>query len=315
MSETLLSSATLYSVAAGLSVFSLVLYFYSTYREYLAEHVAAAAEIGGEATSFAFRILKPFARFFGRVLSAVFVQMEKSVVGGGIASYLLSFRLKLQRWLVSAGRPEGLTADEYLGLACFSVLVWGGIGLAAWLASGWGFFILAGFVVGIAHPATWLRRKLYRRQNEIRKLLPYALDLLTLSVEAGLDFTSALARLVPKMKGAALAEEFHELLRVIRLGRSRRDALRDMSERLNMPEVTSFTSSLVQADELGASIGNVLRVQCDQMRSDRANRAEKKAMEAPVKILFPLIAFIFPTVFIILFAPIGIGYLAKLFGR
>ena len=144
--------------------------------------------------------------------------------------------------------------------------------------------------------------------------MPYALDLLTLSVEAGLDFTSALARIVPKLEGTALAQEFGELLRAIRLGKTRSEALRDMADRMGMAEVTSFTSSLVQADELGADLGPVLRVLAEQMRNDRANRAEKKAMEAPVKILFPLIAFIFPTVFIIIFAPMGINYLSKLFG-
>ena len=149
----------------------------------------------------------------------------------------------------------------------------------------------------------------------MRRLMPYTLDLLTLSVEAGLDFTAALARIVPKLEGTALSEEFGELLRAIRLGRARSEALRDMADRVSMAELTSFTSSLVQADELGADLGPVLRVLADQMRNDRSNRAEKKAMEAPVKILFPLIAFIFPTVFIIIFAPIGIEYLSKLFGH
>jgi tight adherence protein C len=143
-------------------------------------------------------------------------------------------------------------------------------------------------------------------------MLPYALDLLTLSVEAGLDFTAALARLVPKLRGTALAAEFGAMLRDIQLGKPRTEALRDMADRISMNEVNSFAAALIQADELGASIGVVLRVQADQMRNDRSNRAEKKAMEAPVKILFPLIACIFPTVFLIIFAPILIKYLPKI---
>ncbi len=213
-----------------------------------------------------------------------------------------------------AGSPEGLTADEFLGLCWLSLLVWTGLGLLALAGTGWSFPLFAAIVVGLAHPHLWLRRTVSRRREQIRKLLPFALDLLTLSVEAGLDFTAALARLTPKLEGSALAEEFGELLRQVRLGKSRSEALRDMSDRVNMAEVTSFASSLIQAEELGADLGPVLRVQSDQMRQERSNRAEKKAMEAPVKILFPLIAFIFPTVFIILFSPIGIKYLRHLFG-
>jgi len=119
---------------------------------------------------------------------------------------------------------------------------------------------------------------------------------------------------VPKLAGTALSVEFGELLRQIRLGRSRAEALRDFADRVDMPEIVSFTSSLIQAEELGAGIGGVLRTQAEQMRNDRSNRAEKKAMEAPVKILFPLIAFIFPTVFIIIFAPMAMSYLAHFFG-
>ena len=172
---------------------------------------------------------------------------------------------------------------------------------------------LINLLVEQLQPFAWLRKRLNRRRSAVRKLLPYALDLLTLSVEAGLDFTSALARLVPKLGDNPLAFELGEMLRAIRLGRSRSGSLRDLADRMAMTEVTSVTSSLIQADELGADLGPVLRVLSDQMRADRSNRAEKKAMEAPVKLLFPLIVFIFPTVFLILFSGIGIEYLKKLF--
>ena len=233
----------------------------------------------------------------------------------GVVRHLVGVRVKLQRALIAAGSPEGLTADEMLGLSLFSVIVWTGLGVCIWLVLGWTFQILVLFLVGLFQPFMWLHKRATRRRNEMRRLMPYTLDLLTLSVEAGLDFTAALARIVPKLEGTALSEEFGELLRAIRLGRARSEALRDMADRVSMAELTSFTSSLVQADELGADLGPVLRVLADQMRNDRSNRAEKKAMEAPVKILFPLIAFIFPTVFIIIFAPIGIEYLSKLFGH
>ena len=305
---------TLCSLAAGLSTFTLALYFYSTYMEYVAERLAYLRDEGGEATSLSFRVVKPFARFFGRIIGALMVSVRERFGEGGLSGYLTALRVRIQRALVAAGRPEGLTADEYIGLSFFSALIWTLVGAAVWALLGSSFAILLGLMIGVMHPLLWLRKRLNHRRNEIRKLLPYAIDLLTLSVEAGLDFTAAMARMVPKLAGTALSVEFGELLRQIRLGRSRAEALRDFADRVDMPEIVSFTSSLIQAEELGAGISGVLRTQAEQMRNDRSNRAEKKAMEAPVKILFPLIAFIFPTVFIIIFAPMAMSYLAHFFG-
>jgi len=305
---------TFYSFAAGLVTFTLAVYFYSTYTGYVAERLKALREPGGEPGSFVFRVLKPFAGFFAHLLSSFFHGPQPKAGAHTPASYMFWLRVRVQRMLVAAGSPEGLTADEFLGLVCFSVLAWTCVGVALWAVVGWSFLVLAGLLGGVAHPALWLRRKMHRRKQQVRKLLPYALDLLTLSVEAGLDFVSALGRIALKLRGTPLGDEFEEMLRVIRLGKSRREALQDLAERMNMPEVVAFTTSLIQADELGASIDQVLRIQAEQLRNERYNLAEKKAMEAPVKILFPLIAFIFPTVFIILFAPIGISYLSRLFG-
>ena len=306
--------AMIYSVAIGTCVFAVGLYLSSVYNDYVAGRGKGTIEAGERASSPTFRALQPIARFFGHVISSGIARLQERFGDRGVARHLVDARVRLQRALIAAGSPEGLTADEMLGLACFSVIAWTLVGLGIWGLLGWSFPILVLFLIGLAHPFLWLNKRLSRRKGEIRRLLPYALDLLTLSVEAGLDFTAALARIVPKLEGTALADEFGELLRAIRLGKSRSEALRGMADRVNMPEVTSFAGSLVQADELGADLGPVLRVLAEQMRNDRSNRAEKKAMEAPVKILFPLIAFIFPTVFIILFASIGISYLSKLFG-
>jgi len=306
---------TAYSLAAGLSVFTISLCLYTLYSEHAAElRRRGPAVRPRRVASVRMRILKPFASFFGLLIGSALARLERRGAGGALPAYATRLRVRLQRTLTGAGSPGGLTGDEMLGVYCTSVLAWTGAGVLVLLLAGLALPVLVGFVIGVLHPFLWLRRIVSRRQNEIRRLMPYALDLLTLSVEAGLDFTEALARMVPKLEGSALAEEFGELLRQIRLGRSRGDALRDMAGRVNMPEMGTFCSSLVQADELGADLGPVLRVLSDQMRNERANRAEKKAMEAPVKILFPLIVFIFPTVFIVLFAPIGIGYLRRLFG-
>ena len=135
------------------------------------------------------------------------------------------------------------------------------------------------------------------------------MDLLTLSVEAGLDFTSALQRIVKKIKKNPLGEEFSKLLKEITMGTTRAQGLRDLAKRINIMEVTSLANAIIQADELGANIAPVLRIQADQLRTKRFQRAEKLALEAPVKLLFPLVAFIFPTTFIMIFGPILLKFI------
>ena len=134
--------------------------------------------------------------------------------------------------------------------------------------------------------------------------LPFVLDLLTLSVEAGMDFMSALQRNVERARISPLNEELIRVIREIQLGKTRRQALRDMRQRVNMPDLGSVVSALAQADELGVSIGAILRIQSDQIRLRRFERAEKLANEAPVRLLFPLLFFIFPSVFLVLLGPI-----------
>ncbi len=307
----------LYSGAIGLSVGTLVLYFYSLYAEYRARP-KDITHFFGEARrqdSPLFQLLKPPAGFFGHFIAVSARRMEARFGRDGLAKHLNDLRFSVQRALAGAGNPGGLTADEYLGLFPVSLLGWGIPGMLISAASGSGLFLFFALMISIIHPVFWLRKRIRQRQNDIRKLLPYALDLLTLSVEAGLDFSTALTRITPKLGSTALAEEFGEVVRQLRLGRPRSETLRELANRLHMPDINTFCSSLIQADELGADLGPVLRILAEQMRNDRSNRAEKKAMEAPVKILFPLIFFIFPTVFIILFSPLGIQYLESVFGR
>ncbi|HEY8207537.1 MAG TPA: type II secretion system F family protein, partial [Myxococcaceae bacterium] len=130
------------------------------------------------------------------------------------------------------------------------------------------------------------------------------LDLLTLSVEAGLDFTAALAKVVEKGKTGPLRDELQLVLKQLKMGKTREEALKAMVARVDLAPLTMFVMALVQADRMGTSLGKVLRIQSTQLRQDRTQRAEKMAGEAPVKMLFPLIACIFPTVFMILFGPI-----------
>ena len=153
-------------------------------------------------------------------------------------------------------------------------------------------------------PTIWIKGVISRRHNEIQKALPNVLDLLTLSVEAGKDFVTALRDILGRRKRDALTEELEIAFREIQLGKQRRVALRDMAARVRQHDLTAVVNAIAQADELGVSIGSLLRIQGDQLRAKRFQRAEKLANEAPVKILFPVVVFIFPSVFIILLGPI-----------
>ena len=154
------------------------------------------------------------------------------------------------------------------------------------------------------YPMMWLRSALKARHLSIMRALPFVLDLLTLSVEAGMDFMSALQRNCERRKLDPLNEELIRMTREIQVGTPRRVALRNMAERVRQSDLKSVANALIQADELGVSIGAILRIQSEQLRSRRFDRAEKLANEAPVKMLFPLILCIFPAVFLVLLAPI-----------
>lgn len=153
-------------------------------------------------------------------------------------------------------------------------------------------------------PEIWLRDTLMRRHAAIQKALPFVLDILTLSVEAGLDFISALQRNCKSRKLDPLNEELLRMTKEIQVGSSRRVALRNMSDRVKQADLKSVAFALIQADELGVSIGSILRIQSEQLRARRFDRAEKLAAEAPVKMLGPLMLCIFPAVFIILLGPV-----------
>ena len=150
----------------------------------------------------------------------------------------------------------------------------------------------------------WLRRSVLIRHSSIQRALPFVLDLLTLSVESGLDFMTGINRILQKREIDPLGEELIRVFREIQIGRSRKEALQNFSTRVNHSDIRTLSNALIQADELGSGIGTALRIQADQIRTKRFQRAEKLGNEAPVKMLFPLIAFIFPAVFLILLGPV-----------
>ena len=247
-----------------------------------------------------FKLLLPFAGNFNRLLSKpAFAKQVKAA----------------DAMLVSAGFEGLLNGREFVALKFLVPIAMGTL---------WSMFILTlaamlegsmidelkpmlcmlGYVLMYAQPMMWLRNALKKRHWEITKALPFVLDVLTLSVEAGMDFISALQRNCSARKMDALNEELLRMTKEIQVGQSRRDALRRMADRVNHTDLRSVSFALIQADELGVSIGTILRIQSEQLRSRRFDRAEKLANEAPTKMIFPLMLFIFPAVFIILIVPV-----------
>lgn len=215
------------------------------------------------------------------------------------------FETKMRRKLIKAGDPKGYKPEDILALqeVGFVAGLLGGLILANGLGQNL-FWSLAGVLLGAFYPLIWVNDQVKKRHLQISRALPYSLDLLTLSVEAGLDFTAALAKVVEKGKEGPLREELQLVLKQLKMGKTREEVLKAMIVRVDLPALSTFVTALIQADKMGTSLGKVLRIQSTQMRIERTQRAEKLANEAPVKMLFPLIACIFPTVFMVLFGPI-----------
>lgn len=221
--------------------------------------------------------------------------------------------VSIQNKLALAGRPGNLTVNGFIsvklvlglltGVLAFLLFSFANISFP-FISGLAGTIVLAG-IVGIGgyfFPDLWLRQKVQRRQKEIKLALPNALDLLTISVEAGLGFDAALLRVTEKYKNA-LSEEFTQVLNEVRLGRPRLEALDDMGRRVGVEELHNFIQALIQSEQLGVGIAKVLRIQSEEMRRKRRQRAEELAAQASLKMLFPMLLFIFPTIFIILMGP------------
>jgi tight adherence protein C len=163
-----------------------------------------------------------------------------------------------------------------------------------------GLFI--GALIGYFMPQMWLMSKINRRQDEITKSLPDALDLMSICVNAGLGFDQAMYKVYEKWENE-LAIAFGRVIQEIQLGKTRREALRTMSEGMGVQDVTTFTGAIIQADQLGVSISKILNIQADQMRIRRRQRAQEKAQQAPIKMVIPMVLFIFPAIWIVLLGP------------
>ena len=208
-----------------------------------------------------------------------------------------------------AGNPVRVDASTFLASRFVVAALFGGfltlifsISDSAWGLGTQILIVLLFVVLGFSFPQLWLQSKINSRQTEIRKAMPDALDLLTICVEAGLGFDAAMAKVSEKWENH-LSVGFSRALREIQLGKTRREALRVMAERMGIPEMTSFVAAVIQSEMLGVSMAKVLRIQSDQMRMKRRQRAEEAAHQAPIKMLVPMALLIFPSIMIILMIP------------
>jgi len=210
--------------------------------------------------------------------------------------------------LAEAGYPYGLRTIDFMGLKVVSSLVFSGLFFLLFgVAMGSAFastliFAVGALAVGFFVPDYWLSTRIKGRQKAILLAIPDTLDLLTISVKAGLGFDAALGKVIEKTDGP-LTDEFRRALAEVRIGKPRREALKEMVGRTNVPALTNFIGAIVQAEQLGVAIANVLEVQSEQLRIERRQRAEEMAAKAPIKMLFPLVGCIFPSMFIVILGP------------
>jgi tight adherence protein C len=213
------------------------------------------------------------------------------------------------RKLELAGNPSGLDPTLFWALRMVGMSLGFLLLFVATIAPEGSFLKGRGLLYGVPAgalgfflPELWLSGKMSRRQHEIRKSMPDALDLLTICVEAGLGFDAAMSKVHEKWDNE-LGRAFGRVIREIQLGKLRREALKDMADRMGVSEMTSFIAAVVQSEQLGVSMAKVLRIQADQMRIKRRQRAEEEAHKAPIKMLIPMALLIFPSICIVLMAP------------
>jgi len=222
-----------------------------------------------------------------------------------------SFTQQTEKRLALAGNPGNMRVADWLGIKAVGAIV-GAIlftllfifpGVIGFVPFPINFIMLpVGLMFGYTIPEFWLGGRVRKRQKAVLLQIPDALDLLTISVRAGLGFDGALGKVVEKLKGP-LTEEFRRALAEIRVGKPRRDALRDIVPRTEVQALTNFIGAIIQAEQLGVSISKVLQVQSEQLRIERRQRAEEMAAKAPIKMLFPLVGCIFPSLFIVILGP------------
>jgi tight adherence protein C len=272
----------------------------------LMERLAEAAQRGEEVTSlediemrqpFTDRVLLPLLQRIGELSTRFTPQKVLEDTSHKLEIAGNPGRIEAATFLASRFMVAALFGALMLAIGLFAPNRWplGTVVIVVLIFTGLGFFF----------PQLWLQSRINARQLDVRRALPDALDLLTVCVEAGLGLEAAMAKVSDKWQNV-LSLAFLRAIREIQLGKARRDAMRDMADRIGLPEMTSFVAAIIQSEILGVSLAKVLRIQSDQMRVRRRQIAEERARQAPVKMILPLALLIFPSILIILLTPAGI---------
>jgi tight adherence protein C len=222
-------------------------------------------------------------------------------------------RQNLMNRLDLAGRPGNLTPEDFAAVRIVAAAVMAAIGLLLGLLLANPVYLVislaVGAVLGYYLPVLWLKQKVDARRSEIQKGLPDAMDLLVIAVDAGLGFDAALARVTDKYRNA-LSDEFAKVLREVSLGRPRLEAMDEMGRSSGVEDLHNFIQAIIQSEQFGTGIGKILRIQADEMRRKRRQRAQEKAAQATLKMMLPMVGCIFPTLWIVLLGPAALILLA-----
>jgi tight adherence protein C len=296
------------ALLAGLAVFLLMLGFVPLRRiDPLRSRLTQIGTGGGPAPTL--RELELQVPLFDRTVKPVAIRLA----GIGRRLTTRSRVDKTEERLAQAGYPGGMSSSDFLGLKVMAaaILGLGVFALLGVLGRNLVFGLLLGVVlgtIGYIGPEFWLGARIRRRKAEILRTLPDILDMLTISIKAGLGFDAALSRVVEKAKGP-MSDEFRRCLAEIQLGKARRDSLRELVDRVQVTPLTGFVGAILQAEQLGVPVARVLQVQSEQLRLERRQRAEENAAKAPIKMLLPLVGCIFPAMFIVILGPAVIIFL------
>jgi tight adherence protein C len=293
-------------VIAGITAFAILLIFVGLAGRSPVDPVQARLTQLGTMQAANLEELELQQPFMERTIRPIVNRLSGSV--SRVAS--TSFTQTTEKRLALAGNPGDLRVADWLGIKAVGAIIGAGVFFLLFFVVGvLGLPVVLrivmlpiGAMFGYTIPEFWLGGRVKKRQKAILLMVPDTLDLLTISVRAGLGFDGALGKVVEKLKGP-LTEEFRRALAEIRVGKARRDALRDIVPRTEVPALTNFIGAIIQAEQLGVSISKVLQVQSEQLRIERRQRAEEMAAKAPIKMLFPLVGCIFPSLFIVILGP------------
>ena len=294
----------LLALAVGIGIFIIFLGLARTPQTNTAAMVQQRLQVygGGEARPLTMEELELQRPFSERFLRPAIVRL------GTIMSRSTpqKARQDLQNRLDLAGRPGNLTPADFAAVRFVSAAVFAAIGLGlGFLLQSTAYLVIAlavGAILGYYLPTLWLKQKVDARRTEIQKGLPDAMDLLVIAVDAGLGFDAALARVTDKYRNA-LSDEFAKVLREVNLGRPRLEAMDEMGRSSGVEDLHNFIQAVIQSEQFGTGIGKILRIQADEMRRKRRQRAQEKAAQATLKMMLPMVGCIFPTLWIVLLGP------------